>query len=414
MEGSRTFIYLGAVPPTCDTSKQIDKLGLAFATDGTVRFCGERKEGCDTTYKDRCFLQSSDVMEELELRYDQPSKSVELWRLLPTYGERASKNKPIQVFHGVPPSWRFAVGLEDCYVELRLLELPRTAPSLPRPAPPPPPPAPPAAPTPNIADVQRNAAAAKVQALYRGQQGKNEANERRLLKNTQQRFLTKRESCKEARTVLDAASDEYKEVASYFLARLAPTERSRCALTSIEKLYVADILEQYEVLVKQMVRRENKRRDAGKEAIEIGGNGESIELAWVFHACAADAVDNIICGGFNRSYAGKNATLYGPGVYFARDSSYSARHTYSPPDENDDKRIFMCRLALGAHTPVPQRYDEREPPVRDADRLLGVGVLRYDTTTDNSPQVDGIPGIMVAFKDNQAYAEYLVTFRWLP
>ena len=106
---------------------------------------------------------------------------------------------------------------------------------------------------------------------------------------------------------------------------------------------------------------------------------------------------------------------YGQGCYFARDASYSARPTYSPPDGNGLKRIFMCRLALGAHTSVRFGYgdagvSEREPPVRDPDRVLGVGVLRYDTTTDNN-FVGGIPQVMVAFKDNQAYAEYLVTFR---
>ena len=43
--------------------------------------------------------------------------------------------------------------------------------------------------------------------------------------------------------------------------------------------------------------------------------------------------------------------------------------------------------------------------------LLGVGVLRYDTTTNPMKHYkNGLPEIMVAFKDNQAYAEYLVTF----
>ena len=36
--------------------------------------------------------------------------------------------------------------------------------------------------------------------------------------------------------------------------------------------------------------------------------------------------------GFNRSFAGKNATVYGRGVYFARDASYSTSQTYSKPD----------------------------------------------------------------------------------
>ena len=68
-------------------------------------------------------------------------------------------------------------------------------------------------------------------------------------------------------------------------------------------------------------------------------------------------VDNIISGGFNRSYAGKNATFYGPGCYFARDATYSARNTYSPPDVKGMKRIFLCKIALGAHVKVDYGYD---------------------------------------------------------
>merc|ERR1711988_1921696 len=115
-----------------------------------------------------------------------------------------------------------------------------------------------------------------------------------------------------------------------------------------------------------MCRRERKRAQAGKPHLDES----EIELVWVFHACAAASVDNIICGGFNRSYAGKNATVYGPGAYFARDSSYSCRPTYSPPEVGTGlKRIFMCRLALGAHIPVRGGYSDKEPPVRDPDRL---------------------------------------------
>ena len=106
------------------------------------------------------------------------------------------------------------------------------------------------------------------------------------------------------------------------------------------------------------------------------------------------------------------AVAYGRGVYFARDASYSARNTYSPPDENGLKRIFMCRLALGAHCPVNPGYSDKEPPVRDPDALLGVGTLKYDcTTNDRIEQATGIPEILVAYKDQQAIAEYLVTFR---
>ena len=70
----------------------------------------------------------------------------------------------------------------------------------------------------------------------------------------------------------------------------------------------------------------------------------------------------------------------------------------------------MCRLALGASTGVEPGYTDKEPPVRDPERLLGVGVLRYDTTTNKKYDANGVAEIMVAYKDNQACADYLVTF----
>ena len=70
----------------------------------------------------------------------------------------------------------------------------------------------------------------------------------------------------------------------------------------------------------------------------------------------------------------------------------------------------MCRLALGAHHAVPKGYKDKEPPVRDPEPVAGVGTLKYDTTTNGRLDEHGVPEVMVAFKDNQAYAEYLVTF----
>lgn len=47
----------------------------------------------------------------------------------------------------------------------------------------------------------------------------------------------------------------------------------------------------------------------------------------LFHGTNEDCIESIWNNGFNRSYAGKNATAFGIGVYFARDSSYSHRYT---------------------------------------------------------------------------------------
>ena len=247
-------------------------------------------------------------------------------------------------------------------------------------------------------------AAVRMQAAFRGQQARNQMEMMGYAPGFQPGAVQQ----ESARRDVERGSAEWSQVSEYFSARLAPSERHRCQIQTIEKISNPDIRDAYELILKQMGRREQKRASAGRQALDAG----NLEIAWVFHACGCDAgvVENIIAGGFNRSYAGKNATVYGPGSYFARDTSYSARSTYSPPDEHGVQRIFMCRLAIGSACPVDPGYDDKEPPVRDGDPMLGVGTLKHDTTTNKNFK-DGLPEIMVAFKDNQAMAEYLVAFR---
>ena len=49
-------------------------------------------------------------------------------------------------------------------------------------------------------------------------------------------------------------------------------------------------------------------RESKKEPNEI----------WAVHGSDKDSLDNISANGFNRSYNGKNATVYGKGSYFAK------------------------------------------------------------------------------------------------
>ena len=48
--------------------------------------------------------------------------------------------------------------------------------------------------------------------------------------------------------------------------------------------------------------------------------------------------------GFNRSFCGKHNTLYGKGVYFARDASYSTYPLYCTPDAKDVQTVFLVRV----------------------------------------------------------------------
>ena len=101
----------------------------------------------------------------------------------------------------------------------------------------------------------------------------------------------------------------------------------------------------------------------------------------------------IIVMGFNRSFAGKNAVMYGKGVYFARDASYS--DDYAKADSEGIKRMFLCRVVVGEYC---QGYNERlVPDVR-------VGQTLYDSTVNCMKE----PIMYVTYHDAQAYPEYLI------
>lgn len=95
------------------------------------------------------------------------------------------------------------------------------------------------------------------------------------------------------------------------------------------------------------------------------------------------------------------ATVYGRGVYFARDASYSARNTYSPRDvNNNNKYIFVARVLTGQY--ALGKSDDVQPPPKHSD-----GKDLYDSNVDDVTN----PHIFVIFHDTQAYPEYLITFQ---
>ena len=68
----------------------------------------------------------------------------------------------------------------------------------------------------------------------------------------------------------------------------------------------------------------------------------------LFHGTNEDSVENIWRTGFNRSYAGKNATAFGRGVYFATNSCYSHHYT----DIRKGKffgHMFVCNVLIGKY-----------------------------------------------------------------
>ena len=92
--------------------------------------------------------------------------------------------------------------------------------------------------------------------------------------------------------------------------------------------------------------------------------------------------------------------MYGNGVYFARDASYSTQNKYSPPDATGHRCMYLARVLAGEYTKGRQGMITPPPKGSDATDV-------YDTVVDNRTD----PTIFVVFYDNQCYPDYLITFK---
>uniref|UniRef100_A0A672ZYX7 Poly [ADP-ribose] polymerase n=1 Tax=Sphaeramia orbicularis TaxID=375764 RepID=A0A672ZYX7_9TELE len=107
----------------------------------------------------------------------------------------------------------------------------------------------------------------------------------------------------------------------------------------------------------------------------------------LFHGTGADSIEQINEHGFNRSYAGTHAAMFGKGSYFAIDPAYSARG-YAPPDAKGHKRMYLARVLVG-------------------DYAQGRGGM---ITPPAKPPAAPNPSMFVIFNDIQAYPQHLITF----
>ncbi|KAJ8778090.1 hypothetical protein J1605_013950 [Eschrichtius robustus] len=119
----------------------------------------------------------------------------------------------------------------------------------------------------------------------------------------------------------------------------------------------------------------------------------------LYHGTSVATVPDICAHGFNRSFCGRNGTLYGQGVYFAKRASLSVLDRYSPPDAEGHKAVFVARVLTGDYG--QGRRGLRAPPPRPP----GHALLRYDSAVDCLPR----PSIFVIFHDTQALPTHLIT-----
>jgi hypothetical protein len=138
---------------------------------------------------------------------------------------------------------------------------------------------------------------------------------------------------------------------------------------------------------------------AVKESMDKRGGIGSNEMQ-LFHGTQSKTVPRINNSGFNRSHCRKHR--YGKGVYFARDASYAAQDTYSPPDNDGVKHMYLARVLVGEY--CVGKSEDIEPSQARTGAASQIDLC--DSTTDRSLS----PRIFVTYKDNQQYPQYLITF----
>lgn len=88
-------------------------------------------------------------------------------------------------------------------------------------------------------------------------------------------------------------------------------------------------------------------------------------------------------------------------MYFAVDAGYSASDTYSRPDGQKHKRMYLCKVLTGEYT-VGKRGMKVPPPKQEQQSHI-----LFDSVVNNV----GDPMIFVVFNDTQCYPAYLITFK---
>ncbi|NXM34300.1 PAR14 polymerase, partial [Oxyruncus cristatus] len=129
-------------------------------------------------------------------------------------------------------------------------------------------------------------------------------------------------------------------------------------------------------------------------------NGHTNNERLLFHGTSKESLTLINNRGFDRSYAGLHAANFGNGTYFAVHANYSAQNTYSKPDMNGKKYMYLARVLVGEYSLGKRGAITPEP--KNASNSIDL----YDSSTDNVSQ----PSMFVIFNDIQAYPEYLITF----
>jgi hypothetical protein len=128
-----------------------------------------------------------------------------------------------------------------------------------------------------------------------------------------------------------------------------------------------------------------------------GGNANELQL---FHGCPYLVADVISNEGFDLRVA-KFSGAWGSGIYFAPQSSTSNGYASGAPQSGTrHKTMFLSRVAVGAEFSSPGDSSLRKAPLRPNSHL------HYDTSVAQQSK-----WAYIVYENNQAYPEYLITYK---
>ncbi|CAF3357209.1 unnamed protein product [Rotaria socialis] len=167
------------------------------------------------------------------------------------------------------------------------------------------------------------------------------------------------------RFFLDENSHEYKDIRELFDKTMA---KKYTTIIRIERIQNKQWYTQYN----------SYKNFSGREDTEKK----------LFHGCLQESVSLIVNSFFNRSFAGVNGVVYGQGAYFSANAVYS--HGYATPNQsNGERSMFVVNVIVGKTT--------------RGNRSMKTPPAGFDSTTDDDH-------IFVTYRDDQAYAEYLIVY----
>uniref|UniRef100_A0A665UJ11 Poly [ADP-ribose] polymerase n=1 Tax=Echeneis naucrates TaxID=173247 RepID=A0A665UJ11_ECHNA len=166
-------------------------------------------------------------------------------------------------------------------------------------------------------------------------------------------------------------------------------EKRLLTCTAMERLQNIHLLRAYEAQ-KKHISDKNGQRDAGEKLL--------------YHGTSRYNADGIMKTGFSRSFAGLNgneSTSFGRGTYFSINANYSSHSDFCRPAADGSKVMFVARVLTGKYSQGLKSM--KAPPPINAQHPHD----RYDSVVDNMD----VPSMYVVFHDNQAYPDYLITFK---